>query len=123
VVGPRIEEVTDIDNVRVRAAWFNVGNMVLEIWEYVNPVTPDTGAARSFEKLGFNKYAFEVADINSEMTRLKALGVNFSGTVQKTAVGQEVYATDPDGNCFSLLQLLESELSIDHLSDITWETV
>jgi catechol 2,3-dioxygenase-like lactoylglutathione lyase family enzyme len=123
VVGPRIEEVTDIDNVRVRAAWFNVGNMVLEIWEYVNPVTPDTGAARSFEKLGFNKYAFEVADINSEMTRLKALGVNFSGTVQKTAVGQEVYATDPDGNCFSLLQLLESELSIDYLSDITWETV
>jgi hypothetical protein len=86
-------------------------------------VTPDTGAARPFERLGFNKYAFEVADINSEMARLDAMKVNFSGSVQKTAIGQEVYATDPDGNCFSLLQLLESDLSIDHLSDITWQTV
>jgi catechol 2,3-dioxygenase-like lactoylglutathione lyase family enzyme len=116
VVGPRIEEVTDLDNVRVRAAWFNVG--------VCEPCDPGhTGSARPFEKLGFNKYAFEVADINSEIPRLKALGVNFSGAVQKTAIGQEVYATDPDGNCFSLLQLFESELSIDHLSAITWETV
>jgi catechol 2,3-dioxygenase-like lactoylglutathione lyase family enzyme len=122
VVGPKIDEVTDIDNVRVRAAWFNVGNMILEIWEYVNPVTPDTGAARSFERLGYNKYAFEVVDITIEITRLKALGVCFTGTTQKTPIGQEIYATDPDGNCFSLLQVDENDLSIDQLSEITWKT-
>ncbi|MFT5382461.1 MAG: catechol 2,3-dioxygenase-like lactoylglutathione lyase family enzyme [Alteromonas macleodii] len=122
VVGPRIEEVTDIDNVRVRAAWFNVGNMILEIWEYVNPVTPDTGAARSFESLGYNKYAFEVADIEREFIRLEALGVNFTGPVQKTPIGQEVYATDPDGNCFSLLEVDENDLSIDRLAEISWKT-
>ena len=123
VVGPRIEEVTNLDNVRVRAAWFNIGNMVLEIWEYVNPVTPDTGAARSFESLGYNKYAFEVADLDSEMIRLEAMGVSFTGDILKTPTGYEAYATDPDGNCFSLLQVGDNDLSIDHLSAITWKTV
>lgn len=123
VTGPKFDDVTDIDNVRIRAAWFNVGNMVLELWQYVSPVTPDTGAARAFEEPGYNKYAFEVADLDSEMTRLKAMGVNFTGSPLKTPIGREVYATDPDGNCFSLLQLDVDDLSIDHLRNITWKTV
>ena len=29
-MGPRFDEVTGIENVRIRAAWFNTGNMVIE---------------------------------------------------------------------------------------------
>lgn len=122
VIGPRIEEVTDIDNVRIRAAWFNIGNMVVEIWEYLIPATPDKGAARPFEKLGFNKFAFEVADLDKEMARLDAIGLTFSSKPQKTTLGREAYATDPDGNCFSLLEIDDAENSIDQLKRITWET-
>jgi catechol 2,3-dioxygenase-like lactoylglutathione lyase family enzyme len=122
VAGPRIEEVTNLDKAKIRAAWFNIGNMVLELWEYVSPATPDTGAARPFEKLGYNKYTFEVTNLESEVIRLTALGINFTGPVLKTPAGREAYATDPDGNCFSVLQLDKDSLSIDHLSNISWET-
>ncbi|MFT4633681.1 MAG: catechol 2,3-dioxygenase-like lactoylglutathione lyase family enzyme [Candidatus Azotimanducaceae bacterium] len=123
VVGPRVEEVTNIDNVRIRAAWFNIGNMVIEIWEYLIPATPATGSARAFEKLGFNKFAFEVADLDTEMTRLQSMGFGFIGEPMKTHLGREAYATDPDGNCFSLLEIEKAEHSIDRLERITWKTV
>ena len=120
--GPRVDEVTGLKDARMRAAWFNVANMVLEIWEFVNPVTPDTSAARPFEKVGYNKFAFEVSNLTKEMTRLKARGVNFASEPLATPIGVEAYATDPDGNRFSLVQLDDSLLSIDQLKNITWQT-
>ena len=120
--GPRVDEVTGLKDARMRAAWFNVANMVLEIWEFVNPVTPDTSAARPFEKVGYNKVAFEVSNLTKEMTRLKARGVNFASEPLATPIGVEAYATDPDGNRFSLVQLDDSLLSIDQLKNITWQT-
>jgi catechol 2,3-dioxygenase-like lactoylglutathione lyase family enzyme len=106
----------------MRAAWFNVANMVLEIWEFVNPVTPDTSAARPFENVGYNKFAFEVSDMAKEMARLKAKDVNFVSESLATPIGLEAYATDPDGNRFSLVQVNDDPLSIDQLTHITWKT-
>jgi catechol 2,3-dioxygenase-like lactoylglutathione lyase family enzyme len=120
--GPRIEEVTGLKDARMRAAWFNVTNMVLEIWQFVNPVTPDTSAERPFEKVGYNKFAFEVSDLASEITRLKTKDVKFVSEPLATPIGLEAYATDPDGNRFSLVQLNDNQLSIDHLKNITWKT-
>ena len=120
--GPRVDEVTGIKDARMRAAWFNVANMVFEIWEFVNPVTPDTSAARPFEKVGYNKFAFEVSDLTKEITRLKAADVKFASEPLATPIGVEAYAADPDGNRFSLVQLNDSQLSIDHLKKITWKT-
>ena len=120
--GPRVDEVTGIKDARMRAAWFNVANMVFEIWEFVNPVTPDTSAARPFEKVGYNKFAFEVSDLTKEITRLKARDVKFASEPLATPIGVEAYAADPDGNRFSLVQLNDSQLSIDHLKNITWKT-
>ena len=120
--GPRVDEVTGIKDARMRAAWFNVANMVFEIWEFVNPVTPDTSAARPFEKVGYNKFAFEVSDLTKEFTRLKARDVKFASEPLATPIGVEAYAADPDGNRFSLVQLNDSQLSIDHLKNITWKT-
>ena len=120
--GPRVDEVTGLKDARMRAAWFNVANMVLEIWEFINPVTPDTSAARPFEKVGYNKFTFEVSDLTEEMTRLKARGVKFASEPLATPIGVEAYATDSDGNRFSLVQLNDSLLSIDQLKNITWQT-
>jgi predicted enzyme related to lactoylglutathione lyase len=120
--GPRVDEVTGLKDARMRAAWFNVANMVFEIWEFVNPVTPDTSAARPFEKVGYNKFAFEVSDLTREITRLKARDVKFATEPLATPIGVEAYAADPDGNRFSLVQLNDSQLSIDHLKNITWKT-
>ncbi len=120
LTGPRADEVTDLDNVLIRAAWFNVGNMVLEIWQYVNPVTPEPKAPRPFEQNGYNKLVFEVDNLRQMFESLQD-SVNFlSAPVEADGI-VEVFARDPDGNLFGLIQLPEdSNQSIRHLQAITW---
>jgi catechol 2,3-dioxygenase-like lactoylglutathione lyase family enzyme len=104
VTGPRFDEVVDYDDTFIRAAWFNMTNMILELWQFVNPVTPEAGAPIPFEKIGYNKFAFEVTDIQSDYKRLVESGVQFLSEPVQTDVSTEVYGRDPDGNLFSLIQ-------------------
>jgi catechol 2,3-dioxygenase-like lactoylglutathione lyase family enzyme len=122
VVGPRVDEVTGLKDARSRAGWFNIGNMVFEIWEYISPVTPKKTVHSSFETIGYNKFTFEVSNLEIEVSRLKNLGVEFTHEIIKTPIGREIYAKDPDGNRFSLLELDDNELSIDNLKGISWKT-
>jgi catechol 2,3-dioxygenase-like lactoylglutathione lyase family enzyme len=123
VTGPRVDDVTGLDDARARAGWFNVANMILEIWEYINPPTPGNAVDRPFEQTGYNKFAFEVSDIEAEVKRLNDLGVEWLSDVQATPLGKEIYAADPDGNRFSLVEVKDPALSLDQLRSITWQTV
>ena len=122
VTGPRADEVTGLKDVRSRAGWFNVGNMIFEIWEYINPVTPNQRVDKPFSAAGYNKFAFEVSDLEAEVARLNNIGGSIISEVVATAIGKEVYATDPDGNRFSFVELHDLSKSIDHLQGITWKT-
>jgi catechol 2,3-dioxygenase-like lactoylglutathione lyase family enzyme len=102
--GPRFDEVADYDDVHIRAAWFDMSNMVLELWQFVNPVTPEPGAPIPFEKIGYNKFAFEVSDIQSDYKRLLESGVEFLSEPVQTDESTEVFGRDPDGNLFSLIE-------------------
>lgn len=104
VTGPRFDEVADYDGTFIRAAWFNMTNMILELWQFVNPVTPEAGEPIPFEKIGYNKFAFEVLDIQSDYKRLVESGVKFLSEPVRTDASTEVYGRDPDGNLFSLIQ-------------------
>ena len=64
--GPRFDEVAGYDNVMIRAAWFDIGNMILEMWQFVNPVTPEPQRPSAIEDVGYNKVAFEVSDLQKE---------------------------------------------------------
>jgi catechol 2,3-dioxygenase-like lactoylglutathione lyase family enzyme len=104
VSGPRADEVIDHDGTIIRAAWFNMSNMILELWQFVNPQTPEVGEPIPFEKIGYNKFAFEVADIQSDYKRLVESGVRFLSEPVQSDVSTEVFGRDPDGNLFSLIQ-------------------
>ena len=104
VTGPRFDEVADYDEIFIRAAWFNMTNMILELWQFINPETPKAGAPIPFEKIGYNKFAFEVSDIQSDYNRLVESGVPFLSAPVQTDASTEVYGRDPDGNLFSLIQ-------------------
>ena len=121
VEGPRCDAVVDVDGARIRAAWFNAGNMILELWQYLHPATAEPGEPPPLEKIGYNKIAFEVDDLSHDYERLVASGVGFlSEPVEIAGIG-EVYARDPDGNLISLLQLAPgSEMSIDGLEQHDW---
>ncbi|HIA47504.1 MAG TPA: hypothetical protein EYN96_05920 [Candidatus Hydrogenedentes bacterium] len=104
VTGPRFDEVVDYDDTFIRAAWFNMDNMILELWQFVNPVTPEAGAPIPFEKIGYTKFAFEVMDIQSDYKRLYESGVQFLSEPVQCNASTEVFGRDPDGNLFSLIQ-------------------
>ncbi|MFL2491752.1 MAG: VOC family protein [Luminiphilus sp.] len=119
--GPRFDEVAGYDDVMIRAAWFDIGNMILEMWQFVNPVTPEPEKPPSIEDLGYNKVAFEVSDLHKEYERLSALGVAFLSSPTMSVDGWEVCFRDPDGNLISLIQpQTEAGLSVSHLKQKTW---
>ncbi len=119
--GPTFDEVADYDKVHIRAAWFDLGNMSLELWQFVNPVTPEPGAPVPFEKIGYHKFAFEVSDIDKDYKRLVNDGVQFLSEPVQTEASTEVFARDPDGNLFSLIQPAPgSPTSIEALKKKDW---
>ncbi len=91
VAGPTFDEVANYDDVKIRAAWFDLSNMTLEFWQFLNPVTPDPGEPAAFEKIGYNKVAFEVSNIQTEYQRLLALGVPFLSEPVQSEESTEVY--------------------------------
>ena len=121
VGGKRIEAVTNLDDARIRAAWFNTGNMVLELWEYTNPVTQEPDAPVPYEKVGYNKFVLEAGDIEHEYRRLRRAGVQLLSEPVLNGDSGEVYARDPDGNLFGVIQFPpDSPMSVDRLPGIDW---
>ena len=119
--GPRFDEVAGYDNVMIRAAWFDIGNMILEMWQFVNPVTPEPQRPSAIEDVGYNKVAFEVSDLQKEYERLTAMGVRFLSSPATSFDGWEVCLRDPDGNLISLIQpKTQDDLSVSHLKQKTW---
>lgn len=102
--GPTFDEVADYDDVHIRASWFDMSNMVLELWQFVNPVTPKPGTPIPFEQIGYHKFAFEVTDIQKDYKRLTEAGVEFLSEPVQTEASTEVFGRDPDGNLFSLIE-------------------
>lgn len=119
--GPTFDEVADYDDVMIRAAWFDIGNMILEMWQFVNPVTPEAKQNPAFEALGYNKVAFEVSDLEKEVERLSDQGIEFLAPLGMSDDGLEVCLRDPDGNLISLIQPHdETGLSVGQLKQKTW---
>ena len=119
--GPTFDEVADYDDVMIRAAWFDVGNMILEMWQFVNPVTPEPKQPPAFEALGYNKVAFEVSDLEKEVERLSEQGIEFLAPLGSSEDGLEAYLRDPDGNLVSLIQPQErTGRSVRRLKQKTW---
>ncbi len=101
---PRLDDVANIDNLAIKGGWFNVGNMEIEVWEYTRPKTPAPTGKRKLDETGYNAFALEVADLKSEQTRLKKLGIELAGRAQKIGGWNVQYGYDPEGNLFSVQQ-------------------
>lgn len=53
---------------------------------------------------GWNRIHFITADLNSEITRLKAAGVRFRNDVVSGPGGRQILVEDPSGNLIELFQ-------------------
>ena len=103
---PRLDDVTSIDNLAIRGGWLNVGNMDIEVWQYVRPETPAPTGKRKLDEIGYNAFSLEVTDLKAEQTRLKALDIEFAGPAMTVGGWKVQYAYDPEGNLFSVQQAM-----------------
>lgn len=99
---PRLAEVVGEDSVDIRGGWINVGNMDLEMWEYVRPRTPPPGTDRKLDTVGYSQFALEVSNLAAQTQRLRGDGVRLVGKPVTIGGWQSQYAYDPEGNIFAL---------------------
>jgi len=116
----RADEIANIENLHILGGWFkmNEASKVIEIWQYVNPVTPEFKGERDVTDLGYS-FSLEVSDIQKEYERLKGLGLEFVSEPVKLGEFWQAYTRDVDGNVFSLRQAVDadSELSVRQLDN------
>ena len=101
---PRLDEVVGHDDLVTRAAWFKTGNQLLELWQFVNPETPQPGLARPYQRHGYNKFTFEVSDAQAFAEQLKELGAELISEPTPWRDALVFHARDPEGNRFEVLQ-------------------
>ena len=116
VMGPPVDEVTDLDGARMRAAWIDVGNMVLEFWQFISPPTPATRIERAEGSPGFGAVVFEVDDLDAEVERLASLGVAVSVDAAPGHFGRQASAADPDGNQLRFVEIDDPQHSLERLA-------
>ncbi len=103
---PRMDDIANQDDLALDGAWFrlNAPNTVLELWQFRRPATGARTAPGLPTDLGYT-FSFEVGDMAAEYERLKALGVEFlSAPVELDDGGTRVFARDPDGNVYALVE-------------------
>jgi catechol 2,3-dioxygenase-like lactoylglutathione lyase family enzyme len=99
---PKLAEVAGLDAVDIRGGWINVGNMDLEMWQYVRPQTPKPTADRKLDQIGYSEVAFEVTDLAAQAARLQQDKVRWVGKPVTIGGWRSQYAYDPEGNIFAL---------------------
>ncbi|MEM7359343.1 MAG: VOC family protein [Pseudomonadota bacterium] len=102
----RADEIADVDNLHILGGWFrmNKTSKVIEIWQYINPITEEFTSTRKSSDLGYS-FSIEVDDIQQEYQRMSKLGVEFDSEPVELGDFWQVYGRDLDGNVFSLRQL------------------
>jgi len=120
IYGPSefMDAIVDADSVIANSAWFGMDTQgkKMEMMQFINPITTARHLPRKLTDLGYS-FSFEVADIQAEYARLQKNGIHFFSTPQKMHDFWMVFAQDPDGNTFSLRQIIDpnSELSLKNM--------
>lgn len=116
---PKLDDIANMDSLKLRGAWFKVGNMQLEMWQFDNPPIKAAEHPRSFTQTGYQKISLEVGDLASEYKRLSEIGVRFLSKPVTTKERSEVFLRDPDGNLLLLQEFkTNNPRSVDSLKKI-----
>ncbi len=100
--GEKIDKVSGLPNSVGEAAWFQIRNMELEIFQFHSHPTKDRQKPRPIDANGYNMIVLDVADMN----KARALFVRAGGTIVTEPGpmdgGQIMFGRDPDGNLIGL---------------------
>ncbi|MEM1189363.1 MAG: VOC family protein [Pseudomonadota bacterium] len=102
--GEKFDNVAGLDGGAAEAAWFQVRNLELEIFQFHSHPTQDLETPRPLEALGYNMIVFDVSD----MAEARELFLRAGGTIVTEPApmdgGEIMFGRDPDGNLLGLQQ-------------------
>lgn len=104
---PKLDDIANIDSLKLRGAWFRLDNMLLEIWQFDNPKTIPNSIPDTYTEIGYQKIAFEIENLETEYTNLIQKGIVFLSKPVSNKGLTEVFLRDPDGNLLLLQSFKE----------------
>lgn len=113
----KLDAVGGLQNSKIKGGWFTVGNMDIEVWEFVRPKTPLHSGMQKLDDIGYNSFGLEVANLKAEQRRLKANKISLVGGPVTLDGWRVQYGIDPEGNLFSVQENRSADpsLSVMHL--------
>lgn len=103
LVNKTLDTTSNLDDVKLNVAWYQIGNLELEVWQYLNPPPKPPTAPRPLEALGYNMIVLEVSDIDAASKRLVAAGGKMESKAPAPMDGGRIaFGRDPDGNLLGL---------------------
>lgn len=103
--GPDFSAVMGLEDARGRMCMISGGDVSLELFEFAKPAPQPKRADYPVADHGYSHFAFSVDNIEEVHDRLSAAGVTIHCPVTTFPGGMKaIYARDPDGNVFELLE-------------------
>ncbi len=98
----KIDQVSGLDESKIKMTWFQVRNLELEIIQYLSHPTEIPQEPRPVNALGYNMIVFDVKDLEKARSLFEKAGGEIISDVAPAIGGNVVFGRDPDGNLIGL---------------------
>ncbi|MEM9396494.1 MAG: VOC family protein, partial [Pseudomonadota bacterium] len=96
--GETFDKVVGLTELSGEAAWFQIRNLELEIFQFHSHPTKPLSTPRPIDAFGYNMIVFDVADLDAARELLLKAGGTLATDVQDMDGGEMLFGRDPDGN-------------------------
>ena len=97
-----LDLVSELDGVKLNVAWYEINNLELEVWQYLNPPPTPRAKPRPLTALGYNVIVLDVADTDAAGRLLVEAGGTIASKPASMDGARIVFGRDPDGNLIGL---------------------
>ena len=108
--GEPFDQVSGLPGTRIQMAWFQVGNLELEIVHYLSHPPQDPSGPRPLSAPGYNMVVFDVADLDAAKERLRSAGGEPVSETLAIEGGEIFFGRDPDQNLLGFAVLDEESI-------------
>lgn len=100
----KAELVSGLKDTELSMAWFQVGNLELELIQYHSHPTQLPASPRPVDATGYNMIVFDVENLSDARQKVIDAGGSIETEAEETPSGMMLFARDTDGNLLGLLE-------------------
>lgn len=100
--GEKSDKVAGLEGASAEAAWFQIRNLELEMFQFHSHPTTDRDTPRPIDANGYNMIVFDVSDMDAARDLLLSAGGTIVTEPFPMDGGRIMFGRDPDGNLIGL---------------------